>query len=353
MALFDTFREWGQYFAAPIREGWDAFIDDLNEHTHPMVYKQLVPLDVYIDVKERSSEWSLHGGFISLATGQPLDSTPTDISGTVGRGKLFIVVNAGSDYDGSITVTGTSVDRNSGAVTPDDTEIVIIDMLTTDDSDTDANGNPRYSFEDGYITGKWFTGAITLSTADLTLTDVDLYQVGFEQCNDEQYCELLTVDFSGITTNTAAWVDFYGYLVETPGAKCNIVRFVGGSIPSSEISANELYRGRRGLLNQPFDGRSEGFWLDVFPGPLNQNYWEDINIKVWVEVTKTVNTLGASTLESLDKFLWLPELEPRDSVLDLGSVRFWGDRTGPNVQLWVKHKDLVGVVRKKKLLTLT
>ena len=33
MASFDSFRAWGRYFAAPIRKGWDAFIDLLMAST--------------------------------------------------------------------------------------------------------------------------------------------------------------------------------------------------------------------------------------------------------------------------------------------------------------------------------
>lgn len=269
--------------AVQLEELSDGSTTTLHNHA----YKQLVCLTSYIDVKERGSEWNLHGGLSSLDTGSPLDSTPTDITVTAGIGKLVIVVNAGTDLVGDITVTGTSVNRDTGAETAADTDTITVDALTTDGSDTDAEGNIRHSFTGAYITSKWFKGSVTLSTTDLTLTDVDTYQVAFEQMNDDPNVEMLTADMTAFANNSSAWLYGYLYLLEVTGDKCDISRRGSLELPAADVSANKYYRIRRGSLGVTFDGTTDGFWADIFPGPLNQNYWEDVNIKFWFNLSET------------------------------------------------------------------
>jgi hypothetical protein len=93
---------------------------------------------------------------------------------------LVVVINAGSDVVGDITVTGTTVDRNTGVETPADTDTITIDAVSTDNSTTDARSNPIHELVDAYITSKWFTGAVVFSTADVNLSDVDIYHCSFE-----------------------------------------------------------------------------------------------------------------------------------------------------------------------------
>ena len=258
------------------------------EYDNPTItYKQLVSLATYVDVKERLSTWNLHGGFVTVVTGGVLNSTPTDLNFTTGRSKLMIVVNAGTDITGDILVTGTTADRDTGALTPADTETLTVDALTTDASDTDASGNVRHSFTGAYLTTKWFTGPITFSTTDLTLTDVDVYQVAFEQCNDEPIVEITTIDLSAFTTNTAAWLYGYLYLLEVTGDKCDLSRVAEADLPAAEVAADRVYRLRARNMGVTFNGTTDGFWLEVFPGPTANTYWEDVNLKVWFEVTKT------------------------------------------------------------------
>lgn len=269
--------------AAELEELSDTSTTVLHGHT----YLQEVCLAVYIDVKARNTEYNMHGGLSTLATGQPLDSVPTDLPVTAGTGKLVIVVNAGSDLAGDITVTGTSVDRSTGAETGADTDTITVDALTTDGSDTDASGNTRHSFTGAYITSKWFKGSVVLSTADLTLTDVDVYQVSFEQWNDSPNTTISSLDFNALATNSSAWLYAYLYSLSVTGDKCDIVREASLDLPAAEVSANKYYRLRRGNLGIAIDGSTDGFWVDMFPGPLASTYWENMNIKVWAQIEKT------------------------------------------------------------------
>jgi hypothetical protein len=237
-------------------------------------------LHTYLDVKARNQEQHIHGSFDSLSTGDALDSG-TDIDITNGIGKIVIVVNAGSDFDGTITVTGTKVDRDTGAETPAFSENIVIDALTTDASSTDANGNTVHDFTGAYITANWYFGDVTISTANVTLTDVDTYGIAFEQLNDDPTVELETIDLTMDCTNTAAWCDLYFYLIEVTAPKCDISTVVDMHITTAESEADRTYRLRRSLNSTPMDGTTNGGWAELNLGPLNLQYWEDINFKLW------------------------------------------------------------------------
>ena len=237
-------------------------------------------LATFIDIKARNQEQHLHGSFYELSTGDALNSG-ADIDVTNGIGKIVISVLAGSDFDGTITVTGTRIDRNTGVETPAFSEDIVIDALTTDGSSTDANGNVIHDFTGAYITANWYFGDVTLSTLDVTLTDVDTYGIAFEQLNDDPSAELETIDITMECNNTAAWADIYFYKVEVTTPKCNIDTIKDMHVTVAESESDTYYRLRRDLGSLAMDGSTDGIWLELDLGPLNQNYWEDINTKIW------------------------------------------------------------------------
>jgi hypothetical protein len=245
-----------------------------------------IALTAYDAEPARGSESNIHGGLLSLATGQPLDSVPTDIVVTKGIGKVMVVINAGGDVTGDITVTGESIDRETGASTPADTDTLTVDALSTDNSDTDSNGNTRHSFTGAYITSKWFTGTVTLSTADLTLTDVDVYHVSFEQFNDHPAFTLRTFDANIFTTNVAAEFDAYLYSLEVTGDKCDITREASLNVGADGETAiaNKYWRLRRGNIDTALVGTTDGIWIDVHYSN-SPAYVEDVTIKVWADAT--------------------------------------------------------------------
>ena len=239
-------------------------------------------LSIYDPSPARSSESNIYGGILSLAVGQSLDSVPTDIPVTKGIGKMMVVINAGSDVSGSITVTGNTIDRNTQAKTLGDTETITVDAVSTDNSTTDANGNPQHLFTGAYITSKWFYGTVTLSTTDLTLTDVDVYHVSFEQFGDNPGITLDIFDAYLITTNVSAEFDAYLYAVEITGGKCNIsilgALHVGAG--GETAIANKYERLRSGDIAKTLDGTTDGIWIDVHYSN-SPAYVEDVTIKIW------------------------------------------------------------------------
>lgn len=243
---------------------------------------QLIEISMYDAQPARTSVTEWNGGILSLATGQPLDSVPTDIVVTKGIGKLVIVVNAGSDLAGDITITGTSVDRNTGATTVADTETIAIDALTTDNTTTDANGNKVWGFVGAYISSKWFQGIVTLSTTDLTLTDVDVYHVSFEQLNDTPGIVLTTLDANIFTTNVNAEFDVYLHTLHVTGDKCNIDNNSSLHVGSAGMTAiaNKYERLRIGNIGEILDGTTDGFWVNVYYSN-SPAYVEDVTLRVW------------------------------------------------------------------------
>jgi hypothetical protein len=200
----------------------------------------------------------------------------------------MVVVNAGTALVGSITITGTSVDRNTGVSTPGDTDTITVDSLTVDASDTDANGNDRYAFVGGYMSSKWFTGTVTLSTADLTLTDVDVYHVSFEQFNDSSNLVINTFDANIFTTSANAEFDAYLYcLVATAGNKATITRCASLNVGAGGESAiaNKYWRLRKGSIAKVLDGSTDGVWVDVHYSN-SPAYVEDVTMKLWATETR-------------------------------------------------------------------
>ncbi len=241
-----------------------------------------ISFSMYDAEPNRGSETSLDGSLTPVATAQPLSSVPTDLVVTTGTGKLLIVVNAGSDIAGDITVTGTSVDRDTGATTALDTDTITVDALTADDSDTDTNGNIRHAFTGAYITSKWFVGTVTLSTADLTLTDVDVYHASFEQFDDTPDVTLDTFDAKFLTTNVSAEFDAYIYALMVTGDKCNITREASLNVGADGETAiaGRSWRLRRGNIGKAINGSTDGTWVDVHYAN-SPAYVENVSIKVW------------------------------------------------------------------------
>jgi len=241
-------------------------------------------LTTYDAEPARAAESNLHGGLLSLATGSALNSG-SPINVTKGTGKVLIVVNAGGDFDGGLTITGTTVDRETGATTGSDTDDIVIDALTTDTSDTDGNGNTRHAFSGAYISSKWFTGAISITTADLTLTDVDVYHISFEQWNDTASYTIQTFDMNVFTANVSAEIDAYLYSLTVSGSKVEIVREADLNVGTNGEAAlaNQYWRLRHGNIGKVMEGATDGMWIDAHYSS-SPSWVEDVTIKVWADL---------------------------------------------------------------------
>lgn len=243
----------------------------------------------YIELNQRFLNEQLNGGFYSVVDADTLDSV-TPINYTHGLGKLFIVINAGVDINGTLTITGTQVDRNTGVETAAFTEDIVIDALTIDNSTTDAQGNVIHSFVGGYVSANWYKGSVTISTTDLDISDIDVWNILFEQVNDSPQLELTTVDISTECLNTAGWFYSYVYIVDvdTTTKKADISNEVTLAIAVGDSEANVGYRLRKGNIGKSLNGTTDGFWQEVHFGPNTQNYWANTTIKTWFNIITTV-----------------------------------------------------------------
>jgi hypothetical protein len=247
-----------------------------------LLFNEQIVLSHYDAEPARGSESNVHGGILALGTAGAIDAVPTTITVSKGIGKVLIVVNAGGDLVGNITITGESIDRNTGASTLGDTDVIPINGLTIDNSANDLNGNPMHAFENAYISSKWFTGSIVLSSSDLALTDVDTYHISFEQFNDSSDLTLDTFDANIYTTNASAEFDAYLYALVVDGSTCTITREADlnvGTIGETAI-LNKYWRLRRGRIDKQLNGSKDGIWVDVHYSN-SPAYVEDVTLKVW------------------------------------------------------------------------
>ncbi len=244
-------------------------------------------------VPARAAESNWNGGLLELDNAAALNSGAPFVMSTKGSGKFIIVVNAGGDMVGVITATGTSVDRDTGAQTASDTSVMTLTGVTTDSSTTDANGNVVHVFTKAYITDKWFTGVVTLTTADVAITDMDIFHVSFEQFNDQSNIVINTFDANIFTTNVNAEFDAYLFCLEVTGDECNVtlcselhVGAVGGA-KAQTAQANKYFRLRQGAIAKSLDGSTDGFWVDVAYAN-SPVYVEDVTLKIWATKTQSL-----------------------------------------------------------------
>ena len=237
-------------------------------------------LSVYLESNTRNLDERIWGFFEEESLGDTLE-TGTDITFTQGCHRILFVINTAADFSGTLTITGNTRDRtDSSVITVGNTEEITIDSLSTDNTSTDAEGNDIHAFLNVFMSDNWFEGAVTISTTTLTISDVDVYGVLYHQFDSYPNVELLSFDFTGACTNTAAWLYLYLYLIDcvNTNKKYNIENLVAHDITAAVSTADEGYR-RRKVLNRVIDGEAgHGVWAEVFFGPAASTYWRDINI---------------------------------------------------------------------------
>jgi len=242
-------------------------------------------LTAYIEENARNLDERLWGFFLSMATAQPLSSI-APISATGGCHRILIFVNAGTDIAGTLTITGTTRDRtDTSSTTAADTEEIIISGLGTDNTTTDAQGNNVYAGQDIYISDKWFEGAITITTTDLTITDCDIYGILYHQFDSVKLVTLKSFDFIGKAINVGAWFYAYLYAITRVNAfkKYDIDAVASHEIAVGTTVADHGYRRRKVIddddkLLDCYAG--EGIWAELHFGPAASTYWTDISISL-------------------------------------------------------------------------
>jgi hypothetical protein len=249
---------------------------------HPV----LIPFDFPLNNKTDLN--SIHGSLlINNSEDGIILNSGQDIIGDGGISKVMAVVLAGTDLVGGVTITGVSVDRNTGVETPADTEVLNINGLTTDTSSTDSNGNIIHGYSNAYLSSKWWKGTLTFSTTDLDLTEIRFAQLSFEQFNDTPDITLNSFDTNYIISNTTAVMDTYLYTVKVAGSIVEIEQVASLNHESGEFVGSS-FRKRIGNINEELDGTTDGIFIDLFLDPTNQQYFSSFTMKVWATQTQTV-----------------------------------------------------------------
>ena len=241
-----------------------------------------IALSAYDAEPARSSVTNLHGGLHSIVTGGVLNSgTPLVVNN--GVGKLFLMPKTLVDGVGTVTITGTKVDRSTGVETPGFSETVTVDWTTAaiDTSTVDAQGNPVYALVGGFMTTEWYRGTVTFTTTDVSFSNIDAYSIGFEQLNDSPLNELDTFDINFFVASVSARFDAYLYSV--------IVGVDGRATITMEIDlhlgippfSNRYYRLRNSTTNIVLDGSSDGIFCQLYYAS-SPSWIEDATVKLWL-----------------------------------------------------------------------
>lgn len=241
-----------------------------------------------IDLNAKSDNESLHGGLNELLVAQVLSAgNPINIENGISR--IMISVLAGSDINGTLTIIGDTIDRDTGEVTVADTESIVVNALTLDNSTIDPVGQHIHTFVGAYVTSKWFRNSCVISTTDLDLSDVDVFQLVFEQLNDHIDMKLITFDITFSVTNTAA--SFAGHLytiisdLATNKVDVSLVSDLELLVANSEVGFYRLRQsGAAAGLDIDLDGRKDGVFMDLFFKPDNQQYFDGIAVKIWFHI---------------------------------------------------------------------
>lgn len=241
-----------------------------------------IDITSYIDIKTKNRP-SIHGAIVEEATGQQLTSVFA-LPFQHGQGRMGIVVNAGTDTAGTITITGTSVSRSdSDSETGSDTEVITIAGLTTDNSANDGLGFNVWDFQDIYLSTKWFQGAITLSTTDLDLSDVDVYLINYDQFGDHPDVILQGLEAEGFKTNTAGEMSVHLYSVFfQAGSRWDVQSISSLEHAASKTVTNMRVKMKESGIAMKFDGSTDGILLEMNMNRLNQTDWEDVTTHIYL-----------------------------------------------------------------------
>lgn len=256
-----------------VNDGANWYITASNTH-------KLIDLSSYIDIKTRNNP-EIHGANVLEVSGAVNPVGPLPV--VHGQGRLMFVVNAGIDTTGTITITGTSVDRDdSQSETPLDTEAITIAGLTTDNTTTDVLGATVWDFQDCYMSTKWWQGIVILSTADVDIFDIDVYLVNFDQFGDHHSVIVESLEIEGFKTNTSGAMSahLYSVIYTGSGNKYDLQSIADLEHTAAKTEANTRVKMRVGEIDVVLDGTTDGIFLTMQLDRINQPDWRDVTTRI-------------------------------------------------------------------------
>lgn len=272
-------------------------------------------IEFSVDKLERTGLNAAHGSFYELApAGTPI-SNGTPINVTSGLSKLLFAPLVGT-IGGTVTFTGTKVDRDTGAETASYSDVRPLTTLATHTETADSLGNPVHDYTNAVISSVWFKGAVTVTVSTANLTSCTLNQLAFEQWNDESDITINTVDLGFTVNNSSAEASFHLYTVEVGIDGLTEIHDLSGEMVVDNVSTDRYYRLRRGSLAKALDGTTDGVVLDMNFAPANQQYFEQITAKVWATANQDV-TVEAGMLSLTGD--GVDNTDPRNPIMDLSN----------------------------------
>jgi hypothetical protein len=265
----------GIYFTNNISLG-----DTINANITPdtLIHHEL-SYTAYIDEVTRRTNLDIFGGTNTLALNDTLNPT-TNISLTNGVSKIGIAITSGSDFTGSIKITGTYRNRTTWELITG-SETIAVTLLTTEVEE-------GLQYNNLYLTSLWWAGDFNITTTDVTLSSVDLIQIGFDQLGEHQNftVEELDVTFRKSNVNGGLNVSFFSVLKNN--GYYNLTREFFLTSEEGEGIVNGMFRMKRNGGIKKFNGTNEGFFVFVDPKPDVQDYIEDLTVRVTTTVWETI-----------------------------------------------------------------
>jgi len=244
-------------------------------------------LTTFIEASTKNTLESMHGGYTFLDTGAAVSNGSPFTMSTKGTGKVAIGILAGADTTGTLTLTGRSIDRNTGAEVEGDTDTMAIAGLSTDNSTTDGGGHDVLAWRDVYLSSKWFIGGVTISTVDANLSDFSAGHVSFEQFNDVANYTLTTFD---ISTQAIGFTDgeLYSHLYKVQkqqDGRFTVSGIADLSVEAGSGVADAQYRLRKGNLGVRMSGATDGIFVETY---FDNRAWLYTTTKVWANCRDTL-----------------------------------------------------------------
>lgn len=243
---------------------------------------------------QKGAERDIQGTFLqfSLGAGPVGVSAASDLVLEGGITRVMFAVLTAPVAIGSLVVTGTIVDRNTGVETPNFVEVIPVNGLTIDASTVNGGGGVVHDFTNGYMTKNWFKGQFTVSTPDLDITELAAYQISYNQFNDQPDAILTTADVRMRTTSAAteAHCHLYSVIVSPVDGTVEIKSIVSLDINAGEAVEDGFYNKKQSHIDQAFNGAAgDGWFGDVtFGGTGQQSFVESWHLIVWGSIGQQV-----------------------------------------------------------------
>jgi len=250
-------------------------------------------LNSLVEVPARNALQNVHGGIEKVTNDHNFrDSGNLTLTAGTGQGigKILIASIGGDDFIGTYTISGTTIDRDTGVRTLADSEVLNITTNTEDTTANDANGIVKTNLATAVMTSKWFDGTlenIVISAQNTAVSQADIYNIAFEQFNDGAAAvHIDTLDLNVLCTdNSGASLSMYLYEVEVSGEIVNITPQVSVVMQTAVngFTTGNYHRIRRGNLGITLQPSTSGIFVQVaYLGTPAK--FADANMKVWARV---------------------------------------------------------------------